>query len=54
MVDSLGEDDRPFKVISGDGDDSELVDVALLEYLVEQQNELDITETEDGVRIATA
>lgn len=54
VVDSLGEDDRPFKLISGDSGDNELVDVALLEYLVEQQNELDIEEPEDGIRIAIA
>ena len=54
VVDSLGDNDRPFKLISGDGDDHEMVDVALLEYLVEQHNELDIAETDDGVRIAVA
>ena len=54
IVDSLGESDQPFKLIGGDGDDSELVDVALLEYLVEQQNELESAETDDDIRIAIA
>jgi HAD superfamily hydrolase (TIGR01509 family) len=54
VVDSLGESDRPFKLIDGDAGAATLVDVALLEHLVAQRNELESAELEAGVRIATA
>ncbi len=37
VVDNLGERNQPFMLISGDCSDSNIVDLALLEYLVEQK-----------------
>jgi len=53
VVDSLGEKDRPFKLIDGDPGDSELVDVALLRRLATERHERDSAWAPGG-HIATA
>jgi hypothetical protein len=43
VVDSLGEPERPFKLIEGDPNGYEMVDIALLDYLLEQAAATDET-----------
>jgi HAD superfamily hydrolase (TIGR01509 family) len=54
VVDSLGEDDYPFKPVNGNAGDSTLVDVALLRRIAAERKERDNTEWDANMRLATA
>lgn len=54
VVDGLGESDRPFKVVSGDPGEHEMVDVALLREIATLRSEQESAAWEADARIATA